>query len=375
MANMTSEASQISGDYTTVSDLFTRISAIHLIENPILNSILLAALIFLGSFIFAWIAHFILEKIVYRLTKKTKTKVDDLIVEKTKKPFYYIILFYGFRLALYPLTISPLFENILVKIIYSLIIITIFYIISKSLNIIIEEWGKSVCKRTKSNLDDQLLSLFHKIINITIIIIAILVILSQWGIKITPILASLGIAGIALGLALQNTLGNVFGGVQMILDENMDIGDQVKIGSDISGTVDEIGIRSTKIVTFDNELLIVPNGQLANMTIQNISKPAPHVRVVINFGVEYGSDPKRVKKVIEEALDKTKFVLKKPAHDVIFTEMGDFALKFQARFWIESYKTRIEAKVEANNLIYEALKKNNIGIPFPTQTIHLKKED
>lgn len=358
-----------------IAQIFSGLQNISLIQNTLYNSILVSLIIILSSLIIAKIILLFIEKVIERLTRKTKTKIDDYIVEKTKNPFYLLLIFFGLRIALIPLAIVANIELILIEVLYSIMIIIVFVIFGRSLNVIIDEWGKGFAKKTNSSIDDDLLSLFHKFINITIVIIAILFILKEWGFQITPILASLGIAGIAIGLALQSTLGNILGGIQIIIDHVMDKGDIVKIGNDVFGTVEEIGIRSTKIRTFDNELLIIPNGPLSTMTIQNWAQPDDKIRVIVNFGVEYGSDPKKVKQIIEDVIKKMKVTLKDPVSDVIFVEMGDFALKFQARFWVDSFIKRGDAKVEATNLIYNALNENKIGIPYPTQTVKMKKDD
>lgn len=147
MANVTNILANVtSTDPSTPSELFSLISNIHLLADPIYNSILLAILILISSYITAYITHFILEKVVYQLTKKTETKIDDLIVEHTKKPFYFLIIFLGLRVALYPLLIPLVLEKILIQITYSLIIATVFYIIARSINIVIDEWGLGVAK-------------------------------------------------------------------------------------------------------------------------------------------------------------------------------------------------------------------------------------
>lgn len=357
-----------------IAEIFKGLSNVVLFQNPVLNSILVSIIIILSSLIIARIFLFFTEKVVERLTRKTKTKIDDLIVEKTKKPFYLLMIFFGLRISLIPLFIPQIIETILIEIIYSVIIIILFFIIGRSFNVVIDEWGKEFAKKTKSNTDDQLISLFHKFVNAFFIIMAIIFVLQAWGIKVTPFLASLGIAGIAIGFALQNTIANIFGGVQLIIDKTMEVNDVIKVGNDIFGTVEDIGIRSTRIKTFDNEMLIVPNGFLANQTIQNFAQPEEKVRVLIDFGVDYSSDPKKVKKIVVDVLKKTKSILKNPEPNILFIDMADFSLKFRAVFWVSSYKDRINIKSEAVGEIYNALKKNKITIPYPTRTVIMKKE-
>ena len=189
-----------------------------------------------------------------------------------------------------------------------------------------------------------------------------------------PLVASLGIAGIAVAFALQNTLGNIFGGISLILDKSVKVDDVIKLDQDTYGTVIDVGLRSTKILTWDGELVTIPNGKLADSRILNFYQPNPSVRVVIEFGVEYGSDTSKVNKVILDAISKIPVVLKDPAPKVMMMEMGDSALKFKALFWVENFDIKFDTKSLATEEIYNALRKAGIGIPFPTRTIYLKNE-
>ena len=109
------------------------------------------------------------------------------------------------------------------------------------------------------------------------------------------------------------------------------------------------------------------------MPIQNYVQPNPRVRVVVPFGVEYGTKVEKVKKVVLDMVKKMKDVSNKPYMDVIMTEMSDSSLSFQARFWVDDYRIAYSKKIETTEKIYDALNKAKIGIPFPTRTVYLKK--
>ncbi|MBI2653073.1 mechanosensitive ion channel family protein [Candidatus Woesearchaeota archaeon] len=314
------------------------------------------------------------RKIILKLTRKTKTEVDDLVVRKTNKPVSIILLLIGFRLALFPLGIRQNILDLIQNAITSLIIIIITYIAIVIFGIFIDNWAKKVAERTKSLVDDQLIPLFHRFSRIFISIIGLLFILPLWGIQIGPLLTSLGIAGVAIAFALQNTLGNIFGGMSIILDKSVRVGDKIKLDNDTMGTVIDVGLRSTKIKTWDGELITVPNGKLADTRILNFVQPEPAVRVAIEFGVEYGSDASKVRKVVLDTIRKIPGVIKEPAPKVLMTEMADFALKFKALFWVETFDIKFDTRALATEEIYNALRREGITIPFPTRTVYLKKE-
>ncbi len=337
--------------------------------NPYIYSLLILVLSLVASKLIVYIS----QKVILRLAEKTKTKVDDLIIEKTDKPISLIIVLIGIKLAVIPLGLSELIARITNYAIFSLIIIIITYILIVVFGIIIDAWGKRWAARTKSDVDNQVMKLFHRFSKIILLIIGLMFVLDLWGVDIMPIITSLGIAGIAIAFALQNTLGNIFGGISVILDKSVKSGDVIKLDNETYGTVLDVGLRSTKIKTWNNEVIVIPNGKLADSRIQNYVLPEPSARIELPFSVEYGSNVDKVKKVVLNEIKKLKNVLKDPEPKVMFIEMADFSLNFKAYFWVPSYKERFETKEKANCLIYNALNKTKIGIPFPTRTIYMKK--
>ena len=241
------------------------------------------------------------------------------------------------------------------------------------LDILIDNWGMKWAKKTKSTLDDSLVSLLQKTSKVLIFAIAFIYVLGVWGIEVLPFLASLGIAGIAIAFALQSSLSNIFGGITLILDKSIEVGDVIELDEATKGTVLDIGLRSTRIRTFDNEVIIVPNGKLADSKIRNYAQPDLSARGVMPFSVAYGSDIGKVKKIVLKEVKKIEHILDEPEPAVRFVEMGDSALKFKVYFWVDHYSNRFSARERTNTLIYNALRKNKIGIPYPQLDVHLKK--
>ena len=338
--------------------------------NKYIHSLIILSAFYLMSLLFVFLS----QKIILKITKKTKTEIDDLIVAKANKPLSFILLLIGIRLAIIPHPIRPDLLDIIEHIISTLIIAVLTYIAIAVSNIFISNWGKKFASKTESKVDDEVVSLFQKFSRITISFIGLIFILDVWGIKVGPLLASLGIAGIAVAFALQTTLGNIFGGISLIIDRSITVDDFIKLDDGTQGFVTDIGLRSTKIKSMDGDLIILPNGKLADSKIYNYHKPLPTTRAKIEFGVKYGSDTEKVKKIVLDEIKGIKGVLKEPEPAVVFDELGDFALKFKAFFWVSSIEKKIEAKEAALAAVYNALNKNKIGIPFPTRTIYLKEE-
>ena len=333
------------------------------IQNPWLHAAIILGLFIIGAFILT----FLIDKVFSRIARRTKTKVDDLIIAKSRKPVFFLVILFGLHVALVRLGLNNMLSNI----VSSVGALVFVYILGAGSGIVIRAWGKTLALKTKSRMDETIFPLILKTVNIVFIIVAVLWVFNIWQVNITPYLAGLGISGLVIGLAFQDSLKNIFGGISLILDNNFNIGDKVSLETGELGEILDIGLRSTKLKTYDNEIIFIPNGQLANMRIRNYVQPNPRIRVVINFGVEYGTEIEKVKKVIEPVLRKIKGASDKPYMNVVFLEMADFALLFQARFWVDDYREAYGKKLEATEKIYDALNKAKIGIPFPTRTVYM----
>jgi len=342
-----------------------------LLENTYIQSLL----IFIFFLFFAAVIILFYKRYIKKIALKTKTKVDDIILEKSEKPIFYILLLIGIKLAIKPLSITnPTIQNGF----DTLVIIVIAYIISSFVNTVIDIWGRKIADATKSTLDDEILPLFHSFSKVFIWVIALIIIFDTWGVEIGPLLASLGIAGIAIAFALQTSLGNLFGSVSLILDKTFKVGDVIQLESGEIGQIVGVGLRSTKLKTFDNELLIIPNGQLSNSKIKNLAKPNNILRIVLPIGVAYGSDIDKVKETLLNTLKNIDGIVHsgdekfKPL--VRFIKMNDFSLDFELIFYIEDYKERFNIGDKILSKAYKELNKQKIEIPFPTRTVYLKKD-
>lgn len=337
------------------------------------NKYVYALIVFVSFFLIAKLVVYISEKYLLRLTKKTKTPLDDLIVKRTHKPISLLLLLFGIKMAIIPLKLNEQLNLMTNSVLNTLLVTVSMFIAIFVLDIFIEVWGESWAAKTRSRVDVNLLSLFRRFSRIFAAIIGFLFILHVWGVQVGPLLASLGIAGIAIAFALQSTLGNIFGGISLIIDKTIKKGDIISLESGELGTVHDVGIRSTKILTLDNDIVTIPNGKLADSRIKNISQPDLSTRVNIDFGVEYGSDIEKVKQTALNAIKKINGIIKKPEPCIWFMEMGEFALKFRLLFWIEDMQKKWDIQSDAVTIIYADLNRAKIGIPFPTRTVYLKK--
>jgi MscS family membrane protein len=324
------------------------------------------------SLIAAFIAKLITTQVLRPLAKKTKTMLDDLVIKSISSVIFFIILAIGFKIGFQTFQFETHIYNSLVDtFLVFFVAIALFRIVDNIADHWIEEWAKT----TESTADDRLIPLIEKILKAVVVVLAIIFIFDAWDVDISPLLATAGIAGIAIGFAVRDSLANILGGLQLVLDKTFKVGDKVEIESGQVGVILDIGLRSTKLQTYDNEVIYIPNGQLANARIKNFSVPDLSVRVNVKFGVEYGTDSEKVRKVVLEAIKKIDGVLENPAPVVQFLTMSDFALDYVARVWVREYIDAYNMNLRVTDTIYNALNDAGIGIPFPTRMIFTKSID
>lgn len=348
---------------------FVGVTFDELIRNKYVHSVFTLVIFFIGARLITFVA----EKYILKLTAKTKTEVDDLLIKKTHGPVSFLLFILGIKLAIIPLELGEMINMIVQRSISTLSIVILLYLAINVIDIIVKAWVHRKAKRKESEIDENLIKVSSKTSRVVFVVLGLLFILRIWNIQIGTLLASLGIIGIAVAFGLQNTLGNIFGGISLLLDRTIKVGDIIKIDKDTAGTVIDIGLRATKIRTWDNEVIIIPNGKLAGNNIKNYVLPTPQARIVIPFSVAYGSNVDKVKKMIMKEIKKLDNLDKNNDPRVMFLEMGASSLNFKAYVWLKSYKARFGTKEKLNCMIYKALNKNKITIPFPQMDVWIKE--
>ncbi|MCC6598719.1 MAG: mechanosensitive ion channel [Alphaproteobacteria bacterium] len=232
---------------------------------------------------------------------------------------------------------------------------------------LIGKWLSRSIQRVK-RLDTTLKSFLGGLVKYTVMAIAFVAILGQLGVQTASLLAVLGAAGLAIGLALQGTLSNVAAGVMLLILRPFNVGDYIET-QNIKGTVKELGLFSTELSTTDNIAVFAPNSKIWNAEILNFNRN-PHRRVDMRFGISYNDDINKTMSVIKNILGQDENIIKtKDKEPVIFVEsLGDFSVNITARIWTKT-TDHLQVKWRLNKAVKEALDTEGISIPFPTRTI------
>ena len=336
--------------------------------------------IILGGVIVAKILYWFTSNVVKKITDKTKTKLDDLLIDKLEKPVIFIVIIAAYYWSISYLNfpkdadgVSSGIENLLFKFATFAFIIDITWFISRTLDAIVEEYVLPLAEKSESDFDDQVLPILRKGIRAIIWIMGIIIGMDNLGIDITAMIAGLGIGGLALALAAQDMVKNIFGGIMIFLDKPFKIGERIQIDG-FDGTVEEVGLRSTRVRTLEGRLLIINNSTFSDNTVVNVS--AEHTRkVVLNLGMTYDTTPEQM----QQSMDILKEIV--IAHPAIETEdasigfnaYGDFALGILFVYRIKKAGDILQTQTEINLEILNRFNAEGLEFAFPTQTI-FKKE-
>ena len=348
-------------------------SANQLLVAFVSNDYVKSIVIFMFFIVMAYVLLSVLKTILGAITRRSKNRLVDMIVQKLETPASLLIAAIGLKFAILPLEFDATIELVLNHAINSLIIFMTSYMMIRAIAVLVD-WTSNKVSSHETHHAKTFFPIVRRFTNVFIGLLGFLFIMLEWEVEVGPFLASLGLLGLAVSLALKDSLSNVFGGISLVLDKNFGVGDILKLETGETGEVIDIGMRSTKIRTKNNEIIIMPNTLLANMRITNLTKPDPTIRVEASFGVEYSSDPERVKAILIETIQNIEGVIQHPAPTVKFTKMADYYLEFKAHYWIENYlgtHEEVEDKVITN--VWYALKKAKIKIPFPTRTLFMEK--
>ncbi|TRZ90731.1 MAG: mechanosensitive ion channel family protein [Methanosarcinales archaeon] len=328
-----------------------------------------------ASLLLAAVINLIL-KILIKKAENTGTKIDDMILLAIGRPLYILVIVAGIYYAIHETPyLGEIINNIDGDYRYRHFLLTLFgtWIAASFIKRIIREYGYEIASKTEGDLDDRLVRLADMSGTYIIWLIGFMIALSGVGVEIGPVIAGMGIAGLALALAAQNLISNVFGGMTITLDQLYKVGERVEFGG-VYGDIYEIKPRYTKIKTLDNVIITIPNSKVINDNIINYAAPDTTVRVKIPIGVAYGTDPEKVDKIMLEIADNTPKVLKEPNPLVRFTQYAESSQNFELLVWIDHYDDRHLVLDRIFRDMFKRFKEEGIEIPFNQMEVHLKKD-
>jgi small-conductance mechanosensitive channel len=250
----------------------------------------------------AFVLNALLQRVGGFVTRRTKTTLDDRLLQAIRPPLLLLLTVVGSYLALLQITLVDPYQPYIRSAVVILVVFCVASGVNRALSAGLTWYGQEMAARTRTDVDEKLLPILRRVLFVVIWGIALMVIFDRLNLNISPLVTGLGITGLAVALALQPTLSNFFSGTYLLTDQAVRPGDFIQLDSGVMGTVREVGWRTTKIMTPENNLVIIPNNRLADAIVTNYFQPDRTVNVFVNCGVAYESDLDQVERVaLEEA--------------------------------------------------------------------------
>lgn len=310
-----------------------------------------------------------------RATKRRKNELAEVLIDLLHGPIkvlsFVLLAHFGFNLFAWP----DWLEGWIKTGFKVLLAVSLTYMSLKVVDVLSSYWQKRLANRADKSFNELLVPLVSKFVKGTLLIMAVLVSLDNLGFNIRTLLAGVSISGLALGLAAQDTVGNLFGAAAVFIDKPFKIGDRIKLDT-IDGVVEEIGLRSTRIRNLDGHLITVPNKTMGNATITNVTL-RPTIKTVINIGVTYDTSVEKLREgiaILEELYKKHP-----ETHDAIigFNQFADSALNINVVHWWKSqdFKAYTAGMQELNLEIKRRFDQAGISFAFPSRTVYLRQDN
>ena len=339
--------------------------------NPVENW-LIAIGILVGSFVFVKILYWVFSNIFQKITSKTTNSLDDTLLRTLQKPITFLVIVSAYFYSVKFLHFSLNTESILLNIAYLFIALGLTSVISRIIDAVISEVILPISEKSETSFDNHLIPVIQKAVRAIIWSLGLVIGLDNIGFDITAMIAGLGIGGLALALAAQDSVKNIFAGIMIFLDKPFKIKDRIKIdGHD--GVVEEVGLRSTRIRTLEGRIVTIPNCTFTDNSVINVTSQ-PALKVKINLGLTYDTNEDDMQKAINILQDIVK------NQDAItddyaagFNGFGDFSLNILFMYYVRPESHWLNTQTLVNKEVLRRFNEEGLEFAFPTQTI-FKKE-
>lgn len=319
------------------------------------------------------VARAVALRIFHRWAEKTDTRLDNVVIASLRVPSLYWCVAIGLYIGI---AVSELPDRYVFYLSRTIHVIVIF-----SMTIAAASLSGKIFRDyiQKSELPIPTTGLAYGILKGTILIIGFLIILGVLGISITPLITALGVGGLAVALALQDTLANLFAGIHILVEKSIRVGDFIKLETGQEGYVEDITWRTTRIRMLPNNMVVIPNSKLAQSVVTNYYLPEKRMSLLIPVSVSYSTDPERVEKVLVEearrAAGEIPGLLGDPEPFVRFIPgFGESSLDLTLVCQVQEFTDQFPVQHELRKRIFKRFKEEGIEIPFPHRTVYLRGE-
>ena len=334
-----------------------------------LQTWLIALVIIVLSVMLGKVIYWIFSKFVRLFTARTKTRLDDIIVDMIEEPAVFLVIVMGIWFALRSLVLPEMLTTIVANAYQVIIALLVGWMLSRLFDALYREYMVPLAEKTENDLDDQLMPIISKGVKMIIWAMAIIIGLNNAGYDVAALIAGLGIGGLALAMAAKDTVSNVFGGFTIFTDQPFHMNDRIKVAG-YDGTVTEIGVRSTRLKTLEGRIVTIPNAKFADAPVENISWE-PSRKVKLDLGLTYETTPQQM----QQAMDMLQAINDANEHTendvtIAFNAFGDFAMNIMFIYYIKKGESIAGTQSEINMAILTQFNEAGLEFAFPTQTLY-----
>jgi MscS family membrane protein len=332
-----------------------------------LGELLVSAGILLASYLGARFLSFLLGRMLSRAAGQAARRLDDRAVTGLKRPLTYALFLIGAYAALHRVPFSGWWIDRLDQALYALAVALVSLALIRAYGLLLA-WYSTESRRGEV-LATEFGPLLSKLGGLVIVVLGLTAVLNHFGLNVQSLVVSLGVGSLALGLAAQDTLANMFAGFTLMLDRPFKIGDRIQLATGEVGDVETIGMRATQIHTLDDTFLIVPNSSLTKERLVNLSRPSRSISTRLEVGLAYGTDLAQAKRILREAALASEYVDQERTPQVLVSRFADFSVNFQMVFWARDYTQQGLARSQVHEEAYRLLRGAGIEIPVPVRRI------
>ena len=313
--------------------------------------------------------YWLFSRVVRLFTAKTKTNLDDIVVDMVEEPAVFVVIVMGAWFALKSLVLPEAITTIIANAYQVIIALLVGWLLSRLFDALYKEYMVPMAEKTENDLDDQLLPILSKGVKMIIWVMAIIIGLNNAGYDVAALIAGLGIGGLALAMAAKDTVSNIFGGFTIFTDRPFKINDRIKVGG-YDGTVIEIGVRSTRLKTLEGRIVTMPNAKFADAPVENISWE-PSRKVKLDLGLTYDTAPEKMQQAMD-ILAEINAGNSSTEDDatIAFNAFGDFAMNIMFIYYIRKGEAIAGTQSAINMEILQRFNEAGLEFAFPTQTLY-----
>ncbi|MCK5211493.1 mechanosensitive ion channel family protein [Candidatus Parcubacteria bacterium] len=341
----------------------------NLLSNELIKAIVIIIVFFLGSYLVTFLMT-MLEK----ATSKSKTNLDDKIIQATKLPVRYLAILLGFFFAFRDFGWTWMIKEKefgMADIFFVFIAILVAFTASRIMKTVFSWYGET---EKGENVNQTMFIFSRKVVSALVYLIAAMIILGQFEIQIGPLLAGLGVMGLAIAFGLQETMANLFAALFLVMDKSINVGDWIKLESGTKAYIEDISWRSVRIRTIGGNTVIVPNSKFVSQNISSYDYPVRSFYTSIGVGVAYGTDLEKAEYVAMQAAEKVikdEEVTEQENNPIVrYKEFGESSIDFIVIVKVDSVQDEGRIKHALIKQIAKDFEAANIEIPFPQRVVH-----